>query len=369
MRVLFVTMDGGGNLPPLLGIAREVQRRGGTARGLGNRTQRAAIESAGLEFIGMTAGREYDAKAPRSTIGGIRDLSALFADRGIGRDAIAAENAEHVDVVVVDCLLWGAALEIAKSGLPVVSLVHSQWKFFRSNARGPLGMLARLRGSNPVLAESVVLETLVTTRLEFEGDAGDAERPGGHHLGFVWQDAPVASAPDLTRPRVLVSFSTTSFPGQARALQAVIDALDGLPLDVIVTTGAVDPSELRTPAGMRVERSADHGAILQSTALVIGHGGHATTARALTHGIPVLVLPMHPLMDQPAIGRAVERLGVGGTMSKTSSTQHIREKVLALLADESVRSAAHAMGASARKKDGAIVGADLLELRFAPAQT
>jgi hypothetical protein len=36
MDALFVTIDGGGNLPPALGIAREIVRRGGTARFLGS---------------------------------------------------------------------------------------------------------------------------------------------------------------------------------------------------------------------------------------------------------------------------------------------------------------------------------------------
>jgi hypothetical protein len=36
MHALFVTVDGGGNLPPALGIAGEIVRRGGTARFLGH---------------------------------------------------------------------------------------------------------------------------------------------------------------------------------------------------------------------------------------------------------------------------------------------------------------------------------------------
>ncbi|MFD0743407.1 hypothetical protein ACFQ1L_17575 [Phytohabitans flavus] len=67
MDALFVTMDGGGNLPPELGIAREIVRRGGTVRFLGHEPQRAAIEAAGFRFAPVQLGRGYESAAPRST--------------------------------------------------------------------------------------------------------------------------------------------------------------------------------------------------------------------------------------------------------------------------------------------------------------
>jgi UDP:flavonoid glycosyltransferase YjiC (YdhE family) len=48
--ILFVTWDGGGNVPPALEIAREVTARGASARFLGHESQRIAIESAGFPF-------------------------------------------------------------------------------------------------------------------------------------------------------------------------------------------------------------------------------------------------------------------------------------------------------------------------------
>lgn len=360
MRVLFVTMDGGGNLPPLLGIAREVGRRGGRPVVLGNAVQRSAVEAAGLPFQPFTEGRDYDSSAPRSTLKGVADLTGLFADQGIGRDALGLLAAEPADVVVVDCLLWGAALELAASNVPFVSLVHSQWQYFRGNARGPVGLISRMRGADPLRAEAAARLTLVTTRPEIEDPAGRAPSPGVEHTGFVWQGRPVAAAPDVMRPRVLVSFSTTSFPGQARALQNALDALDGLPVEIVATTGAVDPSVLRVPAGARVERRIDHAELLPDTRLVIGHGGHATTSRALAYGIPLLVLPMHPLMDQPAIARAVERLGVGRRLPKSASPARIRAAVEGLLADHAALTAARALGEDIRSRDGATAAVDLL---------
>lgn len=69
---------------------------------------------------------------------------------------------------------------------------------------------------------------------------------------------------------------------------------------------------------------------------------------------------MHPLMDQPAVGRAVERRGVGATLRKHASPAIIRAAARRLLTDERIREAARQLGREAREKDGACVAAELL---------
>jgi UDP:flavonoid glycosyltransferase YjiC (YdhE family) len=359
MDALVITWDGGGNLPPALGIAREIVRRGGRVRVLGHRVQEEAVTAAGLEFTAIRLGRDYVSAQPRGTVDGALGLVALFADRRIADDARAMLAARPADVVIVDCLLWGAVDELTAGPTPVVSLVHSISDYFDRNAAGPVGALARLRGVNPVAAARKPALTLVTTRADFEpGADGHA---GAVHSGFVWQDAPPVESVPVPRPHVLVSFSTTTFPGQQAALQRTLDALTGEPVEVTVTSGAVDPARLSAPPNARVVRRADHAQLLRESSLLIGHGGHATTARALAAGVPVLVLPMHPLMDQPAVGRAVTRLGVGATLPKSASTTRIRDAVRQLLADDAVRTRARALGEDVRSRDGAVVAVDALE--------
>jgi UDP:flavonoid glycosyltransferase YjiC (YdhE family) len=234
--------------------------------------------------------------------------------------------------------------------------VHSRADFFDRNARGPLGLLARLRGADPLASRNAALR-LITTRADFEPPRADPLTEP--HTGFVWQETPAAAAPQ-SPPEVLVSFSTTSFPGQAQALQRVLDALTDDDVHVTVTSGAVDPVKLRAPANAEVVRHRDHAELLARASLVIGHGGHATTARALEYGVPVLVMPMHPLMDQPAIGRAVEDLGVGMLLPKSASPARIQAAARRLLADPAVRAAAQRLGADARSRDGAEVAAELI---------
>lgn len=357
-RALFVTLNAGGNLPPALGIATELRRRGGEVRFLGHAPQRERIEAAGLRFQPYLRGREYDASKPRRTLDGLLDFTALVADKGLAADVLEAAAAEPTDVVVIDCLLYRALADAVAAGLPVVQLMHTLAGYVVANARGPVGVVARLRGVNGRAAIAAPGLTLVTTRPEF-----DAPEPGLalRHTGFVWQGRPVAARPRPT-PRVLVSMSTTSFPGQREAIQHTVDGLADLDAEVIVTTGpAVDPSSIRAAENTTVRRWVDHGELLPETSLVIGHGGHSTVARSLSYGIPMLLLPMHPLLDQPAVGRAVAAQGAGLTLPKNASAGRIRETATTLLAGGPCRSAAARLGESIRARDGATVAADLLE--------
>ena len=63
-----------------------------------------------------------------------------------------------------------------------------------------------------------------------------------------------------------------------------------------------------------------------SLVLVIGHGGHSTMLLALAQGVPLLILPMHRLIDQQLIGEAVA--GAGRVLPKTASADEIRSATL-----------------------------------------
>ncbi|GAA3739754.1 hypothetical protein GCM10022239_14230 [Leifsonia bigeumensis] len=357
-RTLIVTFNGGGNLPPALGIAAEVARRGGDVRFLGHSQQRAGIEGAGFRFEQFRRGRDYDATLPRRTLDGLLDFTAMVSDRGVSADVLEAAAAEPTDAVVIDCLLYRALADAVAAGLPVVELMHTLYRFNVTNARGPVGMITRLRGVDPVAAIAAPELTLVATRREFDG--GDPP-PAVRHVGLVWQGTPVAARPRST-PRVLVSFSTTSFPGQLEALQNTVDGLAGLDVEVVVTTGpSIDPTEVRPAANSTIHRYLDHGKLLAETSLVIGHGGHSTVARALSYGIPMLLLPMHPMLDQPAVAQAVADQGAGLVLSRRASPERIRESAETLLADGPHRDAATRLGASIRERDGAAAAVDLVE--------
>ena len=82
--ILFVTWDGGGNVPPALGIAAELQRRGHEVRFLGHAVNSAPLTAAGFEVAPSRHLRAFsplDDNSPLASHG-------VFGDRGLGRDVL-----------------------------------------------------------------------------------------------------------------------------------------------------------------------------------------------------------------------------------------------------------------------------------------
>jgi UDP:flavonoid glycosyltransferase YjiC (YdhE family) len=129
-----------------------------------------------------------------------------------------------------------------------------------------------------------------------------------------------------------------------------------------VTTGpAIDPSALRGGSHVEVIPYVPHEQLMPRASLLIGHGGHSTTLRALAHDLPVLVLPLHPQLDQPMIGAAVAAAGAGQVLPPTASPESIRQAAQQLLAEGPHRAAAATIGARLRAHQGLAAAADELD--------
>lgn len=372
--VLFVTWDGGGNLPPALGIASELRRRGHTAGFLGHAQQRSAIERAGFGFTPYAHARPWSSAQPAAGPSGAARIVSMFTDPGPGTDLLQALRREPAGAVVIDCLSLGALRAAATARLPRAVLVHTYYRYLTHVwSRGPIGLIARLKGQNPVrLWESADL-VLAATDPDLD-PARDRDLPATvHHTGVV-QPAPqhLAPAPG-PRPRVLVSLSTTFFPRQERAMQTILTALGRLPLDAVVTTGpAIDPARLRAAPNTELHRYLPHAGIMPGTSVVISHGGHATTMRALAHDLPLVIMPMHPMLDQRMIGNSIAARGAAIVLPATAPQERIAKAVLHLLSPGPHTAAAAGIGAALRARNGAAQAADhlsaLLHTRTGPAR-
>jgi UDP:flavonoid glycosyltransferase YjiC (YdhE family) len=96
---------------------------------------------------------------------------------------------------------------------------------------------------------------------------------------------------------VLLSFSTVPEQRNIVSLQTAIDALADLPIHVVGTTGGiVDPAELTAAPNAYLVPFADHEALMSRASLVVGHGGHGTTMRALRRGLPIVGIPAKALI-------------------------------------------------------------------------
>ena len=351
---LFATWDGGGNVPPLLGIAAELQRRGHGVRVLGHPQQADAVQQAGPTFTPYRNARHFSSTDKNS----ILTLIAMFGDRGMGADLIAEVEREPADLVVVDCLLFGALEGAERTGLRYVALEHLFDEYFEKKwLRGPmgLGMLVKRLATGRLLDGA---QRRLVASLPALDPAG-----GRDGTGNVTYTGPVVTGLPATpeRPTILISLSTYEFPGQTAAMQNIIDACSGLDARVVVTTGPViDPDDLHWSANTEVHQWVPHADLLPEVSLVIGHGGHATTMIALAHDIPLLILPMHPFLDQPMVGKALEAAGAGRTLPKKSKPEQLRPVIEELLADGPHREAAARLGAAIRSRPGATTAADTL---------
>jgi UDP:flavonoid glycosyltransferase YjiC (YdhE family) len=345
----------------MLGIASELQRRGHQVRVLGHSQQRDVVVSAGLKFVAYRHARPW---SPKVTATGprflLRFLFGAFTDPGPGKDVCNELMREPVDLALVDSMSLAGIRSAERSGVPTAVLMHTlHWYHTHEWSRGPIGVVAAVCGMRPGRLWNAADRILVATDPALDPAARRKLPANVRYTGVV--HTPIQAAAPEGKPLVLVSLSTIFFEGQETTLQAILDALEGLPIRGIVTTGAVSPGALRIPTNVEAHDYLPHDEIMPSASLIVGHGGHSTTMRALAHGVPLLILPMHRILDQLIVGKAVAAAGAGRVLPKTASAGEIRSAVQSLLLDPSYRRAAEAAGDRLRSRNGAIAAADELE--------
>jgi UDP:flavonoid glycosyltransferase YjiC (YdhE family) len=358
VKVLFAMVDGGGNIPPQLAVAGALHRRGVEIQVVGHRGIRARVEAAGLPFEPFADGRDFDPTVQQSLASIMTKFVRVAADRRLG-DCIAEVAQRHqADAIVVDMILAAGISAVMESRVPTVVLVHCFYRAVQDLASGPVGWMLRLRGSDPLVAEHRGLLQVVTARADLDPMRGT---PPVRHAGVVWQGAPRAAEPAAV-PRILVSLSTCAFAGQRRMLQNILDALAPLPVEATVTVGpAIDAAGLRVPQNATMHAWLDHDEVLATASLVVGHGGHSTAMRALSFGVPVIVMPANPMIDQKGVGAALEKAGAGILLPKHARPKRIRTAVETVLRDPGFRRAADWFGQGIRQRNGAEVAADAIE--------
>lgn len=357
---LIVTLDAGGNVPPALGIGRELVDRGHSVRLLGHGSLRQAAGDAGLDFRPYRHAPHWDSTSEKGTIATLRMLISAVTAYGPGQDLLEEVRERPADVVLIDCMLLNVLDAANRAGLHHVALFHTFFEYFDGPwRRGPLGVVGRLKGLGARrLWDQADLLLICTDR-----DLDPAGRRDSDSM--VWT-GPIQSAfPSAVagpRPRVLASLSTTAFPGMRQVLENIIVAAEGRDLDLVVTTGpALDPSRLSGGPNVTIRQYVPHEELLPACSAVIGHGGHSTAFKALGHDLPMLVLPMHPMLDQPMIGKAIESAGAGICLKKTAGPGDIRAALLRLLDEPGHRAAAARIGARVRASGGRRFAADQLE--------
>jgi UDP:flavonoid glycosyltransferase YjiC (YdhE family) len=369
MRVLFLSANLGGNVPPTMAIALELCRRGVSVDVAGILLGTGPAAPGGADATDHTAtptevdaswGQQRDATGAPQPLG--PTLLRIFLSRRLAAETETLIRDRRPDVVVVDCMALALIKGANRSGVPVVVLLHTFGEYWRRTfLRGPLAAIVGALGFSPR-----ALWGAATLRLLLTDPVLDPASHEPEFAEYIWTGTTEVSVAEpargsaTTAPRVIVSFSTTALPGMRRAYRNTIEALRDLPVEAIVTTGGFDLGDpVPAAPNVQVRGYVPHAEVLPGAALVIGHGGHSTTMKALAYGIPMLVMPLNPTADQRLIGDVVERSGLGRRISARSDPATIRREVTELLVNSAVRQRALATAARfGSAPPGAEVAAD-----------
>ena len=118
----------------------------------------------------------------------------------------------------------------------------------------------------------------------------------------------------------------------------------------------MDPALIAAPPpNVTVTRWVRHADVLPCCSAVITHGGHGTVMKALTAGVPLLVVPLG--RDQPDNAARVVHAGAGIRLRKNASVSALRTATARVIEDSRYRAAAGRMASrlAAERDDNLVV--------------
>lgn len=408
MKFLAYTSPHRGDLYPTVPILLELQRRGHVVV-----VHALAAEVPRLRELGLTADAvdprvehiQHDDYLARSAVGAIRRAIAVMSARAEFEvdELRKAIDSEAPDVLLVDANSFGATTTAEAWGGPWALLQHFPTPLPADEvppfgpgfppARGrlgrmrdrllrplvlggyertllpPLNDLRRRLGVRP-LRDATDLYTRAPLTLYLTSTAFEYPReawPESYCLPgpITWE--PPAERPEwldtIRRPLVLLTNSST-FQDDGALVEIALAALADEDCGVVATmpTGTIPD---RVPANAHVDGFVPHTPLLAIADVVVTHGGMGVTQKALSAGVPVVVVPWG--RDQAEVGRRAEAAGVGVVLPKRRLSPRTLRAAVARA--RTLRPAAAAFAGAMKQQGGAALAADRLEqlaMRNAP---
>ncbi|MGH2832128.1 MAG: glycosyltransferase, partial [Solirubrobacteraceae bacterium] len=274
----------------------------------------------------------------------------IFLDRAEHEvpDLRGAIERQKPDLLLIDCMTWGAAAVAEASGIPWALFVPYPMPLRSSQAppyglglapaRGPLGRLrdAALGPLQAAVLNRVVLgdlnalrstvavqplrdgtEVFVRAPLVLYLTAEPFEYPRSDWPTHVRMVGPCAWDPPAAQPawlrtleRPLILISTSSEHQRDRRLvTTALNALAQEPFELVATMPAQALEGIEVPDNAHLEQFLPHAPLLAKAACAITHGGAGVTQKALAAGVPVCVVPFG--RDQYDVARRVQVAGAG----------------------------------------------------------
>jgi UDP:flavonoid glycosyltransferase YjiC (YdhE family) len=280
-----------------------------------------------------------------------RELFGALATDAMLDSALAVCDEFKPDLIVREPCEYASAIVAHRISLPQLRIAISQ----ASIESDLLGHVAdTLERRSPGVVERIRMSPCLTPFPESMDPSPwpltrrfRASQPAARQLPDWWPN-------DHRLPLVYVTFGSVlgNRPEAGEAYRAALDAVDGLPVRMLLTVGSgPDLGALGSiPANTHVERWVTQQDVLGSATLVVCHGGSGTTFGALNAGLPLVVCPM--FSDQAANAALVKDVKAGVVLEpreiadsgfrplRRVDAASLRQLIVTTLDDSSYREAA-----------------------------
>jgi len=163
------------------------------------------------------------------------------------------------------------------------------------------------------------------------------------------------------RPLVYASLGTLQGAREA-VFRCFAEACDGLEVQLVISHGGglTDAQAASLPGNPLVVNYAPQEELLARAHLTVTHAGLNTVLDSLTHGVPMVAVPI--TYEQPAIARRLERAGAGRSIPLSQLNAHrLRDVVLHVAKTPSYRSDASLLRRGIVEAGGVRKAADIIE--------
>ncbi|KEO82410.1 macrolide family glycosyltransferase [Tumebacillus flagellatus] len=379
-RVLFINGGSEGHINPTLGVVQELIRRGEEVTYFVAEPFRALVEQTGAEVIPFDINQFVQAflaggRHPWGRVGGLLRTADIVIP-----SVLEQTKGRHFDYMIHDSMFGCGCLLAQLLGLPAINSCTSfavQQNDFESqqehqlrpfpaeeNERAEQEYQERVRhvqatyhvqidSAYEVFCNPAPM-TLVYTSKRFQPD-GDSFDESYKFVGpsmLARPQEPFDFSHVDTDHLIYISLGTVfnqSVDFYKLCFAAFAETKHTVILSVGRQTQMADLGDI--PANFIVRDYVPQLEILQHAKLFITHGGMNSTSEALSHGVPLIVLPQSA--DQPMVARRVAELGAGVHLHQEGLTaEDLRAAAERVLQDASIRKVCVEIGDSFRAAGG-----------------
>jgi UDP:flavonoid glycosyltransferase YjiC (YdhE family) len=403
VKVLLTTHPGLGHLHPLIPLAAAIRDAGHEVAFACSASLKPTVErlgfrcfAAGLDWLESAAERAFPELVQTPLERQPRDwlVSEVFADvaaHEMVADLLVIGREWQPDLIVRDDLEFAGCIAAERLGLPHAAVSVETYipaAIWEQRIGEQLAYVRGAYGLPPYPATAMLYRHLYLACVAPGMLLPEFPLPAtAHHLRPLVFDqsdgelpAWIADLPD--RPTIYVSLGTV-FNRASQIFAAIIEGLRDEPVNVIITLGR-DQSAARLgplPPNVWVEGYIPQSLLLPHCDLAITHCGFQTTMSILSHGLPMIAIPLgatHPFRaircEELGLGRVLlpDRRWLqeaGRSADSYSVKQHwpvispaaITEAVRAILADPAYRRRAEQVRAETEALPGPEAAVALLE--------